>query len=138
MQRQTVYLVTSGECGWAAVRLALESLPDVDVVEASNVDSALEAMRDSLSDLTFVSPDMANALIAGQSDPSLPPIGRRVRLVIIGSRLGRTNVWHQEQFEVVGHLLWHDLTAGNLPSVLATLLTTRLLLTSPEVAQEFL
>lgn len=138
MQRHTVFLVTAGECGWAAVRLALKTLPDVSIVETPSINATLVAMRDCFPDLILMSPDLPRALLAGQCNGFVPQSGRRYRLTVIRSSPDITELPYHPAFEVVGHLLWRDLTAANLPSILATLLMAHVLLTSPEVAARFL
>lgn len=138
MQRQTVFLVTSDECGWADVRQALKKLPDVSVLEQSSVRNARQAIADCSPGLLLVSPDIARTLLGDQEDGGLPEMDRRLRIAIIGSEPVPMDVLQQAHFELAGQLLWHDLHAGNLRSVLSTLIDTHLILVSLEIADRFL
>lgn len=138
MQRRIVYLVTSGECGWADVRRALERLPGVSVREASSVCGACQGLNGRAPDLLLVSAGIACTLPAEQWEDCLPPRERPYRLAFIGTSPQFVDLPHHTHLEVAGHLLWPDLTAESLPTVLATLLETPLLLVSPEVARRFI
>lgn len=134
MQRYIVYLVTSGECGWASVRQTLKKLPGGSVLEEPSVRRTIHAVREDWPHLLLVSPDKASMLLTNQAQIITAGTHERIRFAIIGSRPPTATVPHHPCFELAGYLLWHDLNERNLGSLLTTLLDTHLLLVSPEVS----
>lgn len=139
MEQETVLLVTSDSCGWAAARRSLAAHPAVTIVgetacasEACQLAVALQPgviitagrIEHRVSALTFLR----------DVRPKLPP---ETRLVVIAERFDPRDLEGFAEIGIAAHLLWRDLHTGTLGELVTTILTPGIVVASRDVANAF-
>lgn len=140
MQRRSVLLLPSNDCGWNDLRAALRAIPRVDVKQ---LDEAM-ICEDMFSLVADVQPDVI-ITATYKNGESLLPLLREVqqsvsptsRIALVTPRFTPNELMGTEDSGIVAHLQWSDLHPHTLPHLLEALIFDGVHIVSREVAKAF-
>lgn len=134
MRLQTVVLIPSDDLRWTAVRAALHTMEQVEVIgEATSVAQALEVV-------TVLRPDMVIAAGTVDGVPARTFLtemrricGPMMRLAVLATAYDPGDVVPFALIRLAAYYLWDDLTVDTLDCCLATVLKSPMFVGSPAV-----
>lgn len=140
MQRRTVLLIPSDDCGWVELRHALTTMPNLDVKQMDGVMSSEDTLTAAASLQAAVV--IAATRIGGESTfPFLGELQQRTsrasRIVLLTTRFSPDELAQSEGIGIVAHLQWRDLHPHTLPHLLNALIFDDIIIASREVMEAF-
>jgi DNA-binding NarL/FixJ family response regulator len=139
MQRRTVLLIRSHDCGWADLRLALGAIDDVHVVgEATDAPRGIELASQLQPDVIIAAAELDGMSLL----PQLRDLHRTAcpesKIIVLASHLNSDEFVAIDDVRVAGHLLWHGLSSETLRHSLAAAIGGDVVVVSHGVAKAFL
>jgi DNA-binding NarL/FixJ family response regulator len=138
MREHTALLVSSDECGWTELRLALSSLPNVQIIgEATDIQLARRLAMSRRPTVVITTTHIEGSSIL----PFLTELRARgltaTKIVLVANRVDAREVADISELDVAGHLLWGDLSIPTLQHCLAATIGSDLVVASREVVRAF-
>ena len=139
MQRRTVLLIRSNDCGWTDLRLALGEIANVYVVG-----EATDALR-GVELAALLQPDVIISASELDGKPLLPRLFdlhrtacTKSKIIVIAAHLNPQPFVAIDDVHIIGHLLWNDLSSETLRHCLAAALDGDVVIASRPVAKAFI
>jgi two-component system nitrate/nitrite response regulator NarL len=139
MQRHTVLLIRSNDCGWADLQLALSEMNDVQVVgEATDVPRGLELAMLLQPDIIIAAAELDGAsLLLPLADLHRTACSKS-KIIVLASHLRYDHFVAIDDIRIVGHLLWSDLSSESLRHSLQAAIGGDVVVVSRPVAKAFI
>jgi len=139
MQRRTVLLISSDDCGWAGLRLALDAMAGVRVIgAATTVAHGVELAMLLQPEIIIAAAELEGTALL----PLLSELHRtacaRSKIIVLASQLRPDDLAAIERVDITAYLLWRDLSSEALCHCLAAVITGDVVVASQPVATAFL
>jgi DNA-binding NarL/FixJ family response regulator len=135
MQRRTVLLIPSDDCGWAEVRLALAAVAGIKVI--GEAPHGIELAMLLQPDIIIAAAELEGTALL----PRLQALHRaacaRSTIILLASRLRPDAFAGVDGVEIAGYLLWSDLSPDTLRCCLEAVMRGEVVVVSQAVARAF-
>jgi len=139
MQQSTIFLISSDDLAWRAIRATVHEMQDVRIVGEAT--TATEAM----SSIPMLAPDLVvlPGLIDGNPIRCLlvdlhRTCSSTTRFMVLAARLSPDDIPYLEETRLRGYLLWGELSCATLRHCLTMVLESDVIVASPTVVQAFI
>lgn len=136
MRQRTILLISSGDCGWTDLRLALGTMAEVRVV------GDVRGARQAIQLATTLRPDVVIAAARVEEASALPLLRELYqdlptsKIIVLATSFDPADLMALDEISITGHLLWSDLSSETLRHCLAAMIASDIIVASPALAAQ--